>query len=355
MSAAAAQQLRAAVARMEASIRLNYNRRAVCADITNADPKTQKYLQRVAPHHQATVDNMLQAAVAQLLGQDISQPSTSAEAKVWADAATYLSARVQSTSGECPGRAADMSDVAAMMMRRTLGQIEAFGKLYSNKHEVVEDIINPYPFTQFKLQRVKFFHKVDVASMVDEVCARLIGKKTKEPKGMEAQVWNDAATYLHGRIQSSVPQCPGRAPDMSPNAATAMRKVLVQIASMSESETGAMEAAKALMSNRDRVVKDICNPGRTNIDGQKLTQPELQRLSKEKEACVHAMISDVCCSLVRSTNPQPNLKKEAAVWKAAAAYLVGRIQGEQDQCPGRKPDMSASAAQALKAELSHHV
>merc|ERR1712048_644330 len=126
---------------------------------------------------------------------DITQPTPS-EGKVWADAATYLFARIQSTHEECPSRPADMSPAAGMMMRRVLAQIEAFGKLHSNKQNVVQDIINPSPKTQPELKRVPSAHKAAVESMVDEVCARLIGKRNKEPTPQEGQVWNDAATYF---------------------------------------------------------------------------------------------------------------------------------------------------------------
>merc|ERR1712048_1034126 len=170
-------------------------------------------------------------------------PSTQGEGKVWADAATYLFARIQSSSEECPGRHADMSPIAAMMMRRVLAQFEAFGKLYSNKQTVVQDIINPSPQTQPELKRVESKYKAAVESMVDEVCARLIGKRNKEPTPQEGQVWNDAATYLHGRIQSSARQCPDRASDMSPDAATEMRKVLAGINSKREGYIEAMQAA----------------------------------------------------------------------------------------------------------------
>merc|ERR1712014_93492 len=180
------------------------------------------------------------------------------------------------------------------------------------------------------------------------------GKGNKKPEPGASQVRTDAATHLHGRIQSSARQCPGRAPDMSPDAATAMRKVLAAISSKREAKTGAVEAARALMSNRDRVVQDICNPGPENIDGKQLTQTELQRVSVSKEniECVHLMISDVCCSLLGSKNPNPCIGKEPATWKAAAKYLIGRIQGDPSECRGREADMSASAAQALKQVLS---
>merc|ERR1712048_1553953 len=236
MGRAAAQELRAVLAGMEASIRLHYNKEAVCADITNANPKTQKDLQRVAPEKKVAVDKMLQAVVAKLMDQNITKPSTPDEAKVWADSAAYLAARIQSSASDCPGRDADMSPGAAAAMRGVLAQIEAFGKLYSNRQNVVQDIINPSPQTQPDLKRVQSTHKIcervleaAVESMVDEVCERLIGTRKKQPDNKEVGVWLEAAAYLHGRIQFSKDQCPGRAPDMSLGATTAMKKVLSQI------------------------------------------------------------------------------------------------------------------------------
>jgi len=231
MTSAAALQLRAVLGGMEASIRLHYNRAAVCADITNANPKTQKDLQRVASNQNAVVDKMLEALIAKLQGQAASKPSTPDNGKVWADAATYLSARVQGTASACPGRAADMSPVAARTMQKTLGQIEAFGRLYSNRQTVVQDIVNPSPQTQQNLNRLASTQTAAVQGMVDEVCERLLSKKTKEPDASAVQSWNDAAAYLHSRIQSSASECKGRAPDMSASAAAAMRSVLAQIAS----------------------------------------------------------------------------------------------------------------------------
>merc|ERR1712048_736324 len=229
MGRAAAQELRAVLAGMEASIRLHYNKEAVCADITNANPKTQKDLQRVAPEKKVAVDKMLQAVVAKLMDQNITKPPTPDEGKVWADSATYLAARIQGSGRDCIGREADMSFCAAKVMRGVLAQIEAFGKLYSNRQNVVQDIINPSPKTQPDLKRVQSTHKATVESMVDEVCERLIGTRKKEPSNEEVAVWLDAAAYLHGRMQYSTSQCRGRAPDMSPGAATAMQKVLSQI------------------------------------------------------------------------------------------------------------------------------
>merc|ERR1711972_629173 len=94
----------------------------------------------------------------------------------------------------------------------------------------------------------------------------------------EAQVWQLAAAFLNSRIQSSSFECRGRRPDMSQAAATAMRAVLAAIPSQSEKiDAGSLEAVRMLMSNAERVVQDITNPGSKNIDGKKLSQRELRR------------------------------------------------------------------------------
>jgi hypothetical protein len=354
MSAHAARQLRAVLARMEAACELSTNLQRVSQDITNSNPKTQLDLKRVSVQNKPVVENMLQAVVAQLRGSSIAAPSIS-HAAVWVDAAVYLSGRIQSEEDDCPGRAPDMSLIAGMMMRKTLAGIEASCRLTCNREKVVQDITNPDPETQKKLARVQRTHQASVDQMVREVCGRLLGSKSKEPESdKQAQVWRDAASYLNGRIQSSASQCRGREADMTPAAASAMRAVLSQI----DSKTDAIEASKhqvatRLMCNRDRVVKDICNPGAKNIDGQALTQPDLKRLGRENEASVHAMISDVCCSLTHTGNPRPATAQDKPVWQQAAVYLSARVQGSPEQKPGRNPDMSVDAAQALKAALAH--
>lgn len=232
MTVHAGRQLRQVCVRMEAACKLSSNMASVSTDITNANPKTQTELQRIDVKNQTAVDNMLKAVVALLLNQSVPMPSTQSEAAVWKDAAVYLHRRIQSKGEDCPGRAPDMSPLAAAMMRRILGQIEAHAKLYSNLEKVVEDITNPNPKTQLNLKRVDRTNQKSVDIMVREVCSRLLGTRTNEPESVtQTQVWADAAEYLHGRIQSSVAQCPGRDPDMSREAATEMRKVLAQITS----------------------------------------------------------------------------------------------------------------------------
>merc|ERR1712046_99286 len=111
---------------------------------------------------------------------------------------------------------------------------------------------------------------------------------------------------------------------MGGEAATAMRKVLVQVVNQA-TKTGTMravlaqvanqpdrvndsnwEAALKLVSNRDRVVQDITNTGIQNIDGKALTQKDLKRVDSQDRAAVDAMIIEVCCRLLGRAVSQPS-------------------------------------------------
>merc|ERR1719181_1431923 len=94
-------------------------------------------------------------------------------------------------------------------------------------------------------------------------------------------------------------EMPGRKPDMSSDAATALRTKLAQ-----------MEAAHTLMSNRERVVQDITNPGPKNIDGKALTQTGLQRVDIKHRASVAAMVREVCGCLLGKPMSVPQAPEE---------------------------------------------
>jgi len=59
------------------------------------------------------------------------------------------------------------------------------------------------------------------------------------------------------------------------------------------------------------------------------------------------MMGEVCCRLLG----KPASGKSDLVWKQAASFLSGRIQGTPNEMPGRNPDMSSGAAQALRSVL----
>merc|ERR1712050_648002 len=366
MSMAAAKALKAVLGQMEAAHRLISNREMVVEDIVNAGPNslkggklTQQDLKRVDGKHKAAVDAMVKVVACRLLGQEASGPSTPEEARAWAEAAVFLSKRIQGSSAEMSGRTPDMSLRAATAMRAVLADIEASNKLMSNRETVIQDITNPGlgavkggQLTQRDLKRVDSQHKATVDKMTREVCGRLLGKKMMEPSTSEVLIWEEAATFFNSRIQASSHECARRNPDMSQAAAKAMRAVLATIPCQSEKiDTSSLEAARMLMFNAERVVQDITNPGPKNIDGKSLTQKDLKRVDIKHRAFVDSMIGAVCCRLLGKTTCTPSTTVEGQVWAEAATYLSGRIQGTPSQMQGRNPDMSSGAAAALRFVL----
>merc|ERR1711904_641014 len=214
---AAASALSTTLARMEAAHRLASNHEMVIQDISNPGPKglkggalTQTNLTRVDQKDTASVQKMVVAVICRLLGQEGSGPSKPEEAKVWVAAATFLSGRIQKSRNDCPPRQADMSIFAAASMQKVLAQIEASSKLTSNRDTVVKDIcnqgstaVNGGSVTQTDLKRLQPGQQQSVQAMVSEVCGRLLGKNVSEPGPSDAQVWAEAANYLHKRIQAT--------------------------------------------------------------------------------------------------------------------------------------------------------
>merc|ERR1719333_648726 len=98
------------------------------------------------------------------------------------------------------------------------------------------------------------------------------------------------------------------------------------------------------MANREKVVKDITNPGPNGLNGGPLTQLDLKRVEPENAASVDKMLAAVCGRLLGKAVSGPSTPEEAMVWAKAAMFESGRIQGSADAMPGRAPDMSSNAA-----------
>merc|ERR1719387_997330 len=146
MSPAAAKELRAVLAKitstspkidpscLEAAQMLMFNAERVVSDIVNPGPKnidgkalTQTNLRRVDASQRAAVEAMVGEVCIRLLRQSYGKEGQSTappgEEGVWAQAATYLSGRVQGTPQECSGRNPDMSAGAAAALKKVLGQM----------------------------------------------------------------------------------------------------------------------------------------------------------------------------------------------------------------------------------------
>jgi len=369
MSSAAATAMKTVCGHIEAASKLIHNRETVVNDITNPGKRgvkggelSQTELKRLDPIYRSSVDAMLREVCDRLLGsssqmtsfESLSDPEAKQKANVlvWADAASFFASRIQAPSDECEfphsDRKSDMSAAAATALRMTLARMEAAHRLASNWEMVVQDIINPGPngvkggqLTQLNLERVDPRNKASVEGMVKTVCSRLLSQEVSGPSSPgEALVWIQAATFLSGRIQKSRDEKPGRAADMNRHAAVAMRKVLAEI-----------EAASKLMSNREKVVMDICNQGSNAINGGQVTQTDLKRLQPGQQSSVDAMVREVCGRLLgkNASGPGP---ADAQVWADAAQYLHLRIQATKKEMPGRKRDMTVGAATAMRTVLA---
>lgn len=291
-------------------------------------------------------------------------------------------------------------------------RLEAATKLIHNHTKVLNDIANPSSYqniegkalTQVDLVRVETFRSHYVDQCLREVACRLLGRqpgvhqlKVRLSPSNQAQlkVWTQTTTYLDGRIQSVDEEMPGRKPDMSSEAAAAMRDVLSEVGELgvtmavaagapawasfrriletdggfdSEADGAAAKhshearevAARKLIHNHDRVLRDVINPSLLkSIEGKSLTQPDLNRVTPLHAAHVDQMLREVVRRLL-GRRPGIHLlgahldlsnASQMSAWAKGASYLDARIQSTPDQKPGREPDMSPQSALALKAVL----
>jgi len=126
------------------------------------------------------------------------------------------------------------------------------------------------------------------------------------------------------------------------------------------------EAAAALIGNHANVLKDVCNPSRTdNIIGVPLTQTHLKRVATAHAYYVDQMLRECVRRLLgrrpgsqalaiplEPRNGSLGQTTQMMAYAGAAAYLGGRIQSTDAQKPGRKPDMSETATAAVNAVLN---
>jgi len=116
---------------------------------------------------------------------------------------------------------------------------EAATKLILNHEAVLRDVCKACPCSQLELARVQVGSAKHADMALREVARRLlkhrpgadaVAEEHLDPLDAEqVSAWATAAKFLDGRIQASAHERPGRDPDMSAAAATAMRQVLQEI------------------------------------------------------------------------------------------------------------------------------
>ena len=289
---------------------------------------------------------------------------------------------------------------------------EAASKLIGNHARVLQDVTNPSvttnidlkPLTQLELTRVKPELRDHADECMREIARRLLGERAAvhqlearlDPRDIkQCAAWIGTASYLDGRIQASPSEKPGRAPDLAPAAAAAMRAVLHEIkleavtrtlawstprwsalhdlldahSDFAADASGAAaahaarhreEAARKLISNHVLVLKDVCNPTKSDVQyGNPLTQLDLTRVAPENAFYADECLREIALRLLGRRPGGANFEArlnasnnaQLAAWMGVSAYMEKRIQSYPDEKPGRTPDMSPLAAEAMRAVL----
>merc|ERR1719265_2032346 len=135
MSPAQAAAMRTALAQIEAGSKVVGNREYIVLDITNQGARgvcgaelSQPNMKRVDRKHQASVDAFVREVGGRLLGTVMSEPPAKEDVLVWADAAKFFAARIQTPYVDCPcpheDRKADMSFAAGKELWTVVAQME---------------------------------------------------------------------------------------------------------------------------------------------------------------------------------------------------------------------------------------
>jgi len=120
-----------------------------------------------------------------------------------------------------------------------------------------------------------------------------------------------------------------------------------------DSPDAVTEAALKLMSNHERVLRDVTNP-------VPKSQPELARAARNDAQHVDQALREICRRLLASRHGSEALEErldarvpgQARAWALTAQYLSKRLQASSNACPGRQPDMSPAASAAFRAVLA---
>lgn len=255
-------------------------------------------------------------------------------------------------------------------------QAEAAKKLITNRARVLNDVCNPARKSQPGIMKVPIDYSGYVENGMKECAWRLLGGGGRFPaNGTERQAWVGMASVISARLQVTEDACPGRAPDMSPAAGKALTSALQGMtavpvtcgcfqglfsaelpttgwedvqAKLGNAPPGPRtEAARKLISNRGRVLNDVCNPARR-------TQPGITTVVPAYHSCyVESGMKECARILLGGGGRSPVNSQEAEAWAGMATVISSRLQTSEEQCPGRPADMSPEAGDALRSVLGH--
>jgi len=276
-------------------------------------------------------------------------------------------------------------------------RVEAATKIISNRQAVLNDICNPARKSVSRIIEVVPAHlSIDVENGMRETARRLLGNSSmmpiNRPDGDGREAWVSMAKVMDARLQTSQEQCPDRKPDMSAAAGNALRDVLKEVcgeqfpsrvapfssgkmfkptnagpptcksdwssleralenynpglainAAAKHSQQARFEAARKLITNRQAVLNDVCNPARKTMHNIHEVVP------LHLAGTVESGMKETVRRLIGAPGgvSRPDGPTELEAWVGMAKVISSRLQTSTQQCPNRAPDMSEEAAQAL--------
>merc|ERR1712217_995134 len=114
-------------------------------------------------------------------------------------------------------------------------------------------------------------------------------------------------------------------------------------AAAKHSQQARFEAARKLITNRQAILNDICNPARRTMHNIHEVVPV--HLAGTVESGMKETARRLLGASGSDNKPSSPVEKEA--WVGMAKVISSRLQTSQQQCPNRAPDMSEEAGQAL--------
>jgi len=113
-----------------------------------------------------------------------------------------------------------------------------------------------------------------------------------------------------------------------------------------------IEAATKLITNHEHVLRDVTNTApHTQLNLARVAVGQAEAVDRALQEAARRLISSKHRPAVKQLKAQPADADEAKAWAQAVKYLDGRIQSRAEERPGRAPDMSEPAAEALRAVL----
>jgi len=134
-----------------------------------------------------------------------------------------------------------------------------------------------------------------------------------------------------------------------PEGAGASQATQADGVAASHSHEAREEAARKLITAHNSVLRDCTNP-------EPKTQLELRRVPGDLSSHADECLREVSRRLLGrrpgieqlEERLDPNMQAQVMAWQGCAQYMISRIQGTEQEKPGRKPDMSNAAAQAAR-------